>query len=1438
MSARSQGKSCLFPRNPVCPAKYTSPMDFLRRHKADLRAILALALLPVLWYSPALLAPWTGLTILPYDTLAVTAPWRALYPEVVPHNHAVADAILHHNAWHYLLHGYVRSGTIPLWNPHLLTGVPFLAGGEAGLLYPLSLLLLLGEPDVAYAAYAAMHGSLAGIGIYILGRSLGFHPWAAVTAGLSWAFGGYVATHGAYPTVLAVAAWLPWLLAMAEVILGKQEAKGTVSFRPIPYLLVGAVAIAMSAMAGNPELLLYAVVFCTGYILLRLMGLYLNLVRDMRAVPLTTVEFQPVEPPEPPGWWQPTALHRVAKQSLWLALMLVLGLGMAAVQIIPFAENWLFSFRDTTATFQQVSDLAWPKRQLLTLWIPNAFGNPTHHQWFDIWNLRWADAPLHRFGRDTQSFDFGLRNYSVGSTYVGLLLWPLTVLAVWAGLQRRGLTGTQRRTLGYCLAAGFLALSFTLGLPTYRGLHALPVWNTVLSAYNWTLVFSFCLTLAGAIGCQALINSCTVHLPQSGARVIGVSCLGIAATCLILFVVAWASPGSLELPVERLFQLSEYMRHVFDHPRMFIGYQLHNLLHLALVACGAGLLLWRAGRLARSGPGRVPGALPLLVCLLLAADLYAAHGRYLTGADRGVSPTAPLPGVAAFLAQREAHSHEWRLTTLSPRAQRPWKANLGFYFGWHDLRGKTGLIPAQFQAVFSELGVPGWRGHEVDLRMDRAGYLYSEFGSPSFLDSPLLDLWNVKYLLTKYQVRRSGWREVYRDADAALYENTDVLPRAFLVPAAVRTGTNGTSLADIDVRTTVLLADLSVARAGNPSADLQSGLARLDDYSPNELRVRAETDLAAWMVVGDAWFPGWKAWLEPDGAGEAQETPVLRANGSLRAIELPSGFRGHVRMIYEPGSLRMGLFFSFLTAACALMMLLWWGWGRWRQPDTQLTEATVVAKNFLVPLNLTLMTRIIDFAFAMFYVRQLGPVGTGQFAFVVALYGVFELISRFGLDTLLTRDVARDKALSSRYLTNVCALRTLIWAGTTIAMVGVALGFRGIERITDVEVVTIVIFSLAMLFAGWSDALSAAFHAWEKMEYPASLTTVSTLLRSGLGALVLLLGWGLPGIAWVAVVTVVMQVVWFYVMLRRTLFHWHWEWDWPLQRWMLSNGFPFMLNSLLATVLLNIDIWILRLMSGEVASGLYSVALKYRFGITLIPSMFNFAIFPLFSRYARQTGDGLMGAYRLSIRLLTLVSVPIAFGTTLLAKPLVLVVGGAEFLGVEETFEVLGRSYTFSGGSHLALQVVIWTIVFNFINAVTQYVLIALDQQRYLTKAFIAVVVFNAVGNLLLIPVFGYTGAAVVTILSEMFLFIPFQAGIRRHLGTVVWMPLIWKPTVGLAVMVALSAGLGHLGWSVWIIFLAASAAYMATLYATGEVRYLMERLPLSNLKALIKPAG
>ncbi|NIV30321.1 MAG: flippase, partial [Anaerolineae bacterium] len=69
--------------------------------------------------------------------------------------------------------------------------------------------------------------------------------------------------------------------------------------------------------------------------------------------------------------------------------------------------------------------------------------------------------------------------------------------------------------------------------------------------------------------------------------------------------------------------------------------------------------------------------------------------------------------------------------------------------------------------------------------------------------------------------------------------------------------------------------------------------------------------------------------------------------------------------------------------------------------------------------------------------------------------------------------------------------------------------------------------------------------------------------------------------------------------------------------------------------------------------------------------------------------------------------------------------------------------------SMIALQIIIWFLPFSFVNSVTQYVLIAIDQQRFLTRAFLIGVVFNVTANLIVIPTFSYKGAAIVTILSE-----------------------------------------------------------------------------------------
>ncbi|ETW93144.1 MAG: hypothetical protein ETSY2_51935 [Candidatus Entotheonella gemina] len=213
------------------------------------------------------------------------------------------------------------------------------------------------------------------------------------------------------------------------------------------------------------------------------------------------------------------------------------------------------------------------------------------------------------------------------------------------------------------------------------------------------------------------------------------------------------------------------------------------------------------------------------------------------------------------------------------------------------------------------------------------------------------------------------------------------------------------------------------------------------------------------------------------------------------------------------------------------------------------------------------------------------------------------------------------------------------------------------------------------------------------------------------------------------------------------------------------------------------------------------------------------------------------------MRLLIMISLPVAMSFTFLAESLVWLVGGGQFINRLETVSFLGREFTFLGGADLALQVVIWSIPIGFINSVTQFVLIAVNQQRYLTKAFVLGVVFNTVGNLLLIPNFGYLGAAFVTILSEFSLLFPFYYSIKRHVGVVPWTLLIASPALSTIIMGTAIFGLVGLGFNAWAAVTIGWVAYTVMLTVSGGFRgedmaAIGNALPLGPLKRLLPVSG
>jgi len=219
------------------------------------------------------------------------------------------------------------------------------------------------------------------------------------------------------------------------------------------------------------------------------------------------------------------------------------------------------------------------------------------------------------------------------------------------------------------------------------------------------------------------------------------------------------------------------------------------------------------------------------------------------------------------------------------------------------------------------------------------------------------------------------------------------------------------------------------------------------------------------------------------------------------------------------------------------------------------------------------------------------------------------------------------------------------------------------------------------------------------------------------------------------------------------------ESDPALRRGMVRESFPLMVNHLLATLFFKIDVPLMQSMQGSTVVGLYSAAYKWVDALNIIPAFSTSALFPVMSRQADEDKPALLRSYTIGIKLLVALALPLAVVTTFIAPALMLILGGSGYLP----------------HSAIALQIMIWSIPFGWINSITNYVLIALGQQTRLTRAFVIGLTFNVIANLILIPRFSYVAAAAITILSELVEGLPFYYYIEKSLGPVRWMRMLWR---------------------------------------------------------------
>ena len=908
----------------------------------------------------------------------------------------------------------IRAGRLPLWNPYLFMGVPFLANSQVGFFYPLNWpLWLLFPAHRSVHLTIVLHLCLAALNAYLWGRtSLRLGRIGAWTVGALFALGGYLGAQVEHVNQLQGLAWLPLMLTLYD--------KGA-SLRGRKFAWAGlSSVVGLIVLAGHTQ---------TTFITLVGLGFYALL-------PALISAFAARRSAQD-GWWKP-----LARRALPLAAAVGLGIGLAAIQLAPTWELSRLSVRAEGLPFNERLS-------------------------FSLSPLYLGHALLPRFAAPVPP------QHIEHVAYIGLTGLLLTTLGLFTTLNPNPQPQTSTSTLNLKPQTStststlnlnpnpqpqpqpstllLLGLFFALGL--YNPLYLLlaryvPGFAHFRAPARWLALYAIGAAGLAGHGAERLWrrqSSNRATCPITPLAIIPLLLMGWAAVSARLgaaepigwpTAVGWATGlllglGALALASRKprlatlgllasltleLFAASSALPHTCATAPQALTQLRPSIAHL--LSDAAGQEFDRGG-----GSGRFlsmsditfdPGDLPEIELIygpqLSQAELYdyiiAAKQKELLspnlplafglpaadGYDGGLLPLARYITLQRLILPPEQVSLDGRLREnlraipdgrwlslfnikhiITDKLQDAWLDDI-FYdlqFGARLSRGEEATVAEVKRFEATALGlVSHLRGGATlpdgapvglvevgfadgvrrtftlragvhtaeELHGDETAHALASVGRERTDGKDYVTRlrWaepaapvsvTVRGRLSEGELivrgmslideRTGGFQSLVisdrgrfrlaHSGDVKIYENLDLLPRAFIVHQAEAAADDEAALTlmeepAFDPATTVVLAGNKVGQSGSQNI---TDSVRVTRYAPERVELEVTTDEPGYLILTDAWYPGWEATVD------GEDEPILRADLLFRAVALKSG-EHDIAFSFRPQSLRVGAAISLI----------------------------------------------------------------------------------------------------------------------------------------------------------------------------------------------------------------------------------------------------------------------------------------------------------------------------------------------------------------------------------------------------------------------------------------------------------------------------------------------------------------------------------------------
>jgi O-antigen/teichoic acid export membrane protein len=464
------------------------------------------------------------------------------------------------------------------------------------------------------------------------------------------------------------------------------------------------------------------------------------------------------------------------------------------------------------------------------------------------------------------------------------------------------------------------------------------------------------------------------------------------------------------------------------------------------------------------------------------------------------------------------------------------------------------------------------------------------------------------------------------------------------------------------------------------------------------------------------------------------------------------------------------------------------------------TSERTVSRNFFKLGLGEVFARLITFAATIYIARVLGPESYGIVGFALAITLYFSLFTDFGIEDLGPRELARNPARIRDLAPSLVAARTLI---AIVCATGLAVFSWAFLPQPDAAVLAACGLTLLPVGLG----VRWVFFGIEKMGRVALARGVGEMLRL---LLVIVLVKQSTDIARVPLAQFLGEMLAALLLLwwaRQHGFRFGWRIDWQHIRPLFRRARSLMLTALLALIIYNSDLVILRMFRPVDEIGLYLAAYTLIALLANLGHAYCASLLPTLSRLDAGSSDA-QQLYDTALAHMFTIVLPLAVGGCLLGKEIIQLSFGAGF-----------------APSGVLLQILIWCVPFLLLRSVLRAALIARGCENRVFQMTAWAAGLNIVLNFIAIPVWGMLGAAVTTVLTEALRMLLAYLYVRAEGYRGTGIQRFWRSMVATA---AMSAALLLLPMqTLWVSLALGIGVYFLALGLAGGIRLQRNGLPV-----------